>query len=167
MNKATAGAALLGSYALGRTKNAKLAMAVAAWVIKKNVDTKKITSAITGSPALEAVSEQVRKELLSAGKEVATAVVTARADKLADSLHERTVSLQEQTASELPGKPGKPRQDEEEEEEEDSREEEAEAQEEERPPKAAKPARKKKAADKSAAPRGDRAGTAKKRRQEG
>jgi chromatin remodeling complex protein RSC6 len=160
MSKATAGAALLGGYALGRTKNAKLAMAVAAWVIKRNVDTKKITSAITSSPALDAVSEQIRKDLLSAGKEVATAVVAARADKLADSLHERTVSLQEQTVSDLPGKK------EAEEEEEDRQEEEPEAQEEERPRKAAKPARKKKAAE-SAAPRGDRAGTAKKRRQEG
>ncbi|MBT2394859.1 hypothetical protein [Streptomyces sp. ISL-100] len=163
MSKATAGAALLGGYALGRTKNAKLAMAVAAWVIKRNVDTKKITSAITGSPALDAVSEQIRKDLLSAGKEVATAVVAARADKLADSLHERTVSLREQAVPDLPGQEEAEA---EEEEEEEDRREEAEAQEEERPRKAAKPARKKKAADKSAPPR-DRAGTAKKRRQEG
>ncbi|MFD5102463.1 hypothetical protein [Streptomyces albidochromogenes] len=101
MNKAMTGAALLGGYLLGRTKKGKLAMAVAAWAMKKNVDTKKITSAVTGSPAMDVLNEQVRKDLLNAGKDVSAAAVGALADRLADSLHERTVSLQEETSASL------------------------------------------------------------------
>ncbi len=175
MRKAATGAALLGGYALGRTKSAKLAMAVAAWVIKKNVDTKKITSAIAGagSPAMDAVSEQVRKELVTAGKEASAAAVGAWADRLADSLHERTARLQEEAPGDKDAKGT-----------EDTKKADTETEEEPdtdkgadtdtdtdtdkpsraRARKAEKPAGRKKAAGAPAAPRGDRRGGGTKRR---
>ncbi|MEU7278316.1 hypothetical protein AB0A69_05925 [Streptomyces sp. NPDC045431] len=93
------GAALIGGYVLGRTKKAKVAIALASWVLRKKIDPKKVASLVTDSPALDALGEQIREELLTAGKEAAVTAVATRADRLADSLHERTLSLRQ----EIPG----------------------------------------------------------------
>jgi hypothetical protein len=95
MNNATIGAALLGGYVLGRTKKGKLAVTVATWMLRKKINPKEIASAVTGSPAMDALGERIRKELVTAGKEAATTAVAARADRLADSLHSRTAGLRE------------------------------------------------------------------------
>ncbi|MGA4954582.1 hypothetical protein [Streptomyces lavendulocolor] len=95
MNNATIGAALLGGYVLGRTKKGKLAVTAATWMLRKKINPKEIASAVTGSPAMDALGERIRKELVTAGKEAATTAVAARADRLADSLHSRTAGLRE------------------------------------------------------------------------
>ncbi|MGA5168720.1 MULTISPECIES: hypothetical protein [Streptomyces] len=95
MNNATIGAALLGGYVLGRTKKGKLAVTAATWMLRKKINPKEIASAVTGSPAIDALGERIRKELVTAGKEAATTAVAARADRLADSLHSRTAGLRE------------------------------------------------------------------------
>ncbi|MGW0548698.1 hypothetical protein [Streptomyces altiplanensis] len=160
-------------------------MAVAAWVIKKNVDTKKITSAIAeaGSPAMDAISGQVRKELVGAGKEASAAAVGTWADRLADSLHERTVRLQEEPPGDKDAKgPEDTKEPKEPEEPKGAKKAETETEEEPdtdrgadtetetdkpsraRARKAEKPAARKKAAGGPAAPRGDRRGGGTKRR---
>jgi hypothetical protein len=96
MSNTMTGAALLSGYVLGRTKKAKVAIAVASWVLRKKIDPKKVTSQITGSPALGALRDQMREELLTAGKEAAASAVAARADRLADALHQRTLSLRQE-----------------------------------------------------------------------
>ncbi|MGA5420092.1 ABC transporter substrate-binding protein [Streptomyces lavendulocolor] len=95
MNNATIGAALLGGYVLGRTKKGKLAVTAATWMLRKKINPKEIASAVTGSPAMDALGERIRKELVTAGKEAATTAVAARADRLADTLHSRTAGLRE------------------------------------------------------------------------
>ncbi|MHC3389228.1 hypothetical protein ACLQ2E_07155 [Streptomyces lavendulocolor] len=95
MNNATIGAALLGGYVLGRTKKGKLAVTAATWMLRKKINPKEIASAVTGSPAIDALGERIRKELVTAGKEAATTAVAARADRLADTLHSRTAGLRE------------------------------------------------------------------------
>ncbi|WP_052411411.1 hypothetical protein [Streptomyces sp. NRRL S-118] len=102
MSNTMTGAALLSGYVLGRTKKAKVAIAVASWVLRKKIDPKKVTSQITGSPALSTLRDQMREELLTAGKEAAASAVAARADRLADTLHQRTLSLRQ----EVPGAAG-------------------------------------------------------------
>ncbi|MFJ8589409.1 hypothetical protein ACIRD2_32765 [Streptomyces sp. NPDC093595] len=102
MSNTMTGAALLSGYVLGRTKKAKVAIAVASWVLRKKIDPKKVTSQITGSPALGALRDQMREELLTAGREAAASAVAARADRLADALHQRTLSLRQ----EAPGAAG-------------------------------------------------------------
>ncbi|MFJ8647469.1 hypothetical protein ACIRNI_15270 [Streptomyces sp. NPDC093546] len=99
MTNMMTGAALVGGYVLGRTKKAKVAIALATWVLRKKIDPKKVASLVTDSPALDALGEQIREELVTAGKEAAATAVAARADRLADSLHERTLSLRQ----EIPG----------------------------------------------------------------
>ncbi|WP_256106032.1 histone protein [Streptomyces sp. ODS05-4] len=93
MTNATTGAALIGGYVLGRTKKARLAIAVATWLVRKRIDPKKVSSLIADSPALEGLTGQLRGQLGEAGKKAAISAVTARADRLADQLHTRTERL--------------------------------------------------------------------------
>ncbi|MFC8916091.1 hypothetical protein ACFT5C_10010 [Streptomyces sp. NPDC057116] len=95
MNNATTGAALLSGYVLGRTKKGKLAIAMATWMLRKKINAKDITSAVAGSPAIDALGKQVREDLMTAGKQAAATAVAARADRLADTLHSRTADLRE------------------------------------------------------------------------
>ncbi|RST15850.1 hypothetical protein E2C00_22805 [Streptomyces sp. WAC05374] len=104
MNNATTGAALLSGYVLGRTKKGKLAIAMATWMLRKKINAKDITSAVAGSPAIDALGKQIREDLMTAGKQAATTAVAARADRLADTLHSRTADLREGLPS---GKGGK------------------------------------------------------------
>ncbi|MCQ8771885.1 ABC transporter substrate-binding protein [Streptomyces telluris] len=103
MNNAKMGAAVLGGYMLGRTKKAKLALGLGAMLAGSRVRPGQIGKTLAQSPFLSSVNDQVRKELLSAGKAAATSVMTAKAEHLADSLHERTTGLREKAE---PGKGG-------------------------------------------------------------
>ncbi|MQS16644.1 hypothetical protein F7Q99_31770 [Streptomyces kaniharaensis] len=97
MTKAKIGAAVLGGYVLGRRKKARLALGLGALLAGARVKPKQLADALTSSPLLSGVSEQVRGELVNAGKEAATSVLTTRANSLADSLHERTRGLREKS----------------------------------------------------------------------
>jgi hypothetical protein len=94
MNNAKIGAAVLGGYALGRTKKAKLALSIGAALAGSRVRPGQLGKALDTS-FLSGIRKQVRTELTEASKAAATSVLTAKAESLAETLHERTVGLQE------------------------------------------------------------------------
>lgn len=98
-------AALAGSlaagYLLGRSRRAKLALAVASYLVSNKLRAKPqdllATAAgrLSDSPQLSQLTDQVRGELLSVGREALKAVADRRLGAFADSLAERTKSLSE------------------------------------------------------------------------
>jgi hypothetical protein len=95
MNNAKIGAAVLGGYLLGRTKKAKLALTVGSLMAGSRIKPGQLVKAVQESPFLSDITRQVRTELTGAGKAAATSVLTAKADSLADAIHERTTGLHE------------------------------------------------------------------------
>ncbi len=95
MNNAKIGAALLGGYLLGRTKKGKLALSVGAMLAGSRIRPGQVGKALQDSPFVHTLTDQVRSELTGAGKAAATSILTAKADSLADALHERTAGLRE------------------------------------------------------------------------
>lgn len=89
------GAALVGGYLLGRTKKAKLAIGFGMFLAGKklNLDPTQLGRMLADSPVLGSLNDQVRKELVGATKTAATNALTQRATGLADSLHKRTLEL--------------------------------------------------------------------------
>jgi hypothetical protein len=92
-------AAVVGGYVLGRRKKAKAAIAMGAWLVGKklNLDPQKLLTEVThqlaSSPQLSGLRDQVRDEMLSAGKTMATAIVARQVNKVTSSLQDRTESL--------------------------------------------------------------------------
>lgn len=95
MNNAKIGAALLGGYVLGRTKKAKAAIGLGALLAGSRLKPGQVGKALQQSPFVHTLTDQVRTELADAGKAAATSVLTAKADSLAEALHERTAGLRE------------------------------------------------------------------------
>ncbi|WP_405835845.1 hypothetical protein OG528_02665 [Streptomyces platensis] len=97
MTNAKIGVALVGGYFLGRTKKAKMALGLGLFLAGKklNLDPKQLGTLIANSPVLGPLNDQVRKELVDATKAAAGTALTQRMSGLADSLHERTVALNE------------------------------------------------------------------------
>jgi hypothetical protein len=97
-------AAVVGGYVLGRRKKAKLAITMGAWLVgrKLNLDPKKLLSDIThelaSSPELAGVRDQVRDEVVGAGKTLASDILTHQAGRLAGSLQGHTESLRDKAA---------------------------------------------------------------------
>ncbi|MEV6736680.1 ABC transporter substrate-binding protein [Streptomyces sp. NPDC051104] len=100
MNNAKIGAAVLGGYLLGRTKKGKLALSLGAALAGSRMRPGQVGKLLQDSPVLGNVSKQVRGELAGAGKAAATTVLSAKAESLADALHERTVGLKEKAHGE-------------------------------------------------------------------
>lgn len=98
------GLALAGGYLLGRTKKAKLAIGFGMFLAGKKLplDPKELGRLLSTSPALAGLSDQVRGELVDATKSAASSALTTRMTGLADSLHERTLSLDEGPAGGRP-----------------------------------------------------------------
>ncbi|MEU6368251.1 ABC transporter substrate-binding protein [Streptomyces sp. NPDC046931] len=97
MNNAKIGAAVLAGYLLGRTKKAKLAMSLGAMLAGSRMRPGQLNKLLQDSPLVGNVSEQVRTELADAGKAAATTLLSAKAESLADALHDRTTGLKERT----------------------------------------------------------------------
>ncbi|WOX20394.1 hypothetical protein [Streptomyces solicathayae] len=95
MNNAKIGTALVGGYVLGRTKKAKLAFGLAMALAGSRIKPGQLGKSIAKSPLLSNVNQQVRGELVTAGKAAATTVLNAKAEHLADALHKRTEGLRE------------------------------------------------------------------------
>ncbi|WP_367322940.1 ABC transporter substrate-binding protein [Streptomyces sp. HUAS ZL42] len=106
MNNAKIGAALLGGYALGRTKKAKLAIGLGAALAGSRIRPGQLGKALD-TPFLSTVRKQVRTELADASKAAATSVLTAKAENLADAIHARTEGLQERAHHEGEGEEGR------------------------------------------------------------
>lgn len=112
-NTAKVGVAVASGYLMGRSKKAKLAFALGTWMMGKrlSLDAGKLAreglSALTSSPELTRLTDEVRDELLGAGRAAAISMLTQRVEKLADSLHQRTEALTggEPEASQQDGEP--------------------------------------------------------------
>jgi len=89
------GVALVGGYLLGRTKKAKMAIGLGMFLAGKklSLDPRELGKLIANSPVLGTLNDQARKELVDATKTAATTALTKRMGGLADSLHERTLNL--------------------------------------------------------------------------
>ncbi|MFJ8361572.1 hypothetical protein [Streptomyces sp. NPDC093984] len=121
MNNAKIGAAVLGGYLLGRTKKGKLALSLGAALAGSRMRPGQVGKLLQDSPVLGNVSKQVRSELAGAGKAAATTVLSAKAESLADALHQRTVGLKDKAHGE--GGRGRDEEARDEEEREENREE--------------------------------------------
>lgn len=95
MTNAKIGAAVLGGYLLGRTKKGKLALSLGAALAGSRMRPGQVGKLLEDTPLLGNVSKQVRTELTEAGKAAATTVLSAKAESLADALHQRTAGLHE------------------------------------------------------------------------
>ncbi|MFE3170863.1 hypothetical protein ACFXPA_09895 [Amycolatopsis sp. NPDC059090] len=97
-------AAVVGGYVLGRRKKAKLAITMGAWLVgrKLNLDPKKLLSDLThelaSSPELAGVRDQVRDEVVGAGKTLAADILAHQAGRLAGSLQGHTENLRDKAA---------------------------------------------------------------------
>lgn len=106
-NKSALAAALMGGYLLGRTKKGKMAFALATFVAGRRFGLNPRGLAGEGmrrlseSPQFGEVVEQVRGELLHAGRAAARALAERRMDALAGSLRSLTDGL----AGQLPETP--------------------------------------------------------------
>ncbi|MFH8623330.1 ABC transporter substrate-binding protein [Streptomyces vietnamensis] len=87
------GTALIGGYLLGRTKKGKLALSIAMAMAGSRIKPGQLGKSIAHSPFLSSVNQQVRGELVTAGKAAATTVLNAKAEHLADALHDRTEGM--------------------------------------------------------------------------
>lgn len=141
--------ALAGGYLLGRTKKAKLALAAASIVLgrRKGLNPQRLLTEglkkLSDMPEFSQLNDQLRGELMTAGRSLVMAAANRRLDSLSNALHDRTESLSgltggdeeedEEPEDEL-------EEDEDEEEAEDGEEEDEEEPEEE--PRERRPARK-------------------------
>ncbi|MBZ6292310.1 hypothetical protein KVH30_14395 [Streptomyces olivaceus] len=92
-------AAVAGGYLLGRTKKARLAFAVGSYLVgrRMGVSPGQVLSQRLGGlqqvPQLRELTEQMRGELLTAGRAAVTAAANRRLTSLADGLRDRTDAL--------------------------------------------------------------------------
>lgn len=95
MTNGKIGAAVVGGYLLGRTKKAKLAIGLGMFLAGKklSLNPQQIGQLIKDNPALSALSNQVRGELVDATKSAAGSALTQRMTRLSDSLQDRTEAL--------------------------------------------------------------------------
>ncbi|WP_055556082.1 hypothetical protein [Streptomyces sp. NBRC 110028] len=87
--------AVAGGYLLGRTKKAKLALGLGMLLAGKKIslDPQQLARAVADSPLLSGLNAQARKDLAGAARTAATSALSTRMNGLADSLHDRTLSL--------------------------------------------------------------------------
>lgn len=95
MTNGKIGAAVVGGYLLGRTKKAKLAIGLGMFLAGKklSLNPQQIGKLVKDNPALSALSDQVRGELVDATKSAAGSALTQRMTRLSDSLQDRTEAL--------------------------------------------------------------------------
>ncbi|MFE4960063.1 hypothetical protein ACFRCW_40365 [Streptomyces sp. NPDC056653] len=94
-NSGKIGLALVGGYLLGRTKKAKMAIGFGMFLAGKKIplDLRELSRVVSKSPVWGVLNDQVRTELLDATKSAATSALTHRVSGMTDSLHERTLAL--------------------------------------------------------------------------
>lgn len=98
-SKAVVVAGMAAGYLLGRTKKAKLAIAVASFALGRRgrFSAKELVAdglrKLEGSSHVSQLSEQVRDQLLTAGRSAMHATVNRGADSFADALADRTKLL--------------------------------------------------------------------------
>ncbi|MGW1733915.1 histone protein [Streptomyces sp. NPDC001999] len=142
--KMTLAAALVGGYVLGRTKKGKLALSVGTYLAGKRLGLEPRQLATEGMrrlgeiPQVAELQDQLKGELLEAGRKAVTTAATRGMGNLADTLRDRTAALgakkeaepEEDTEEEGPEEEEEGPEEEPEEEEEEPEEEEEEEEEE-------------------------------------
>lgn len=98
-DKMKIGAAIAGGYLLGRTKKGKVALSLALWLAgSTGLDPKRLIRKglveVARSPDVRNLAEQIRGPVTEAGRNALVATIESRVNRLADTLHERTASLQ-------------------------------------------------------------------------
>ncbi|WP_328564281.1 hypothetical protein [Streptomyces coelicoflavus] len=92
-------AAVAGGYLLGRTKKAKFAFAVGSYLVGRRVGLSpgqvlgQGLGGLQRTPQVRELTDQVRGELLTAGRAAVTAAANRRLTSLADTLRDRTDAL--------------------------------------------------------------------------
>ncbi|MFD7614715.1 hypothetical protein [Streptomyces sp. NPDC059828] len=89
------GVALVGGYFLGRTRKARMAIGLGMFLAgrKLDLDPRHLGKVLANSSLLGPLNDQVRRELFEATRSAATTALSERATSLADSLHQRTLEL--------------------------------------------------------------------------
>ncbi|MFE7891585.1 DNA primase [Streptomyces sp. SS1-1] len=104
MNRVGLGLAIGAGYVLGRTKKAKMALAVGGLVAGKKLNltpkalAELVTTQLAGNPQFKELGDQLRQDLSGVGKAASGALVERQIAALADRLHGRTAEVREQLA---------------------------------------------------------------------
>ena len=104
--KLTLAAALMGGYVLGRTKKGRLALTVATYLAGRRFGLEPRQLAAEGMrrlgevPQVAELQEQLRGEVLEAGRKAVTAAADRGMATLADTLSDRTARLRERAEDE-------------------------------------------------------------------
>jgi hypothetical protein len=99
-NKLLLAAALAGGYVLGRTRKGRLALTAASYLAGRRLGIDPRNLVTRGAkklgeiPQVAELGDQVRGELMTAGREAVSAAADRRLSALADSVHERTLRLE-------------------------------------------------------------------------
>jgi hypothetical protein len=100
INRTALAAAVAGGYVLGRTKKGRMALAVGAYLAgqRTGLTPQKLMAqgvkTLKDAPQLAGLSDQVRGELMDAGRQALAATADRKMAGLADALHERTQRLE-------------------------------------------------------------------------
>ncbi|MFE1202478.1 hypothetical protein ACFW5V_12350 [Streptomyces sp. NPDC058762] len=98
-NRTAMAAAVAGGYLLGRTKKAKLAFAVGSYLVGRRAGLspgRLLGQGLGGlqrTPQVQELTDQVRGDLLTAGRAAVTAAANRRLTGFADTLRDRTDAL--------------------------------------------------------------------------
>ncbi|MGW1403413.1 DNA primase [Streptomyces sp. NPDC002405] len=108
MNRVALGLALGAGYLLGRTKKAKLALAVGSMVAGKKLNlgprgiAELVNRQMVNNPQFKEIGDQLREELRGVGKAASGAMVERQMNALADRLHGRTAQVRDELAGVVP-----------------------------------------------------------------
>jgi hypothetical protein len=138
INRTALAAAVAGGYVLGRTKKGRMALAVGTYLAGRRLglDPQQLMAqgvkTLKDAPQLAGLGDQVRGELMDAGRQALAATADRKMAGLADALHERTQRLEgrgeadekDQRDTEAADGADEPEEDQKEEPEEDQKEQE-------------------------------------------
>ncbi|MER5743307.1 histone protein [Streptomyces sp. NPDC002225] len=100
VNRLLLAGALAGGYVLGRTKKGRLALTVASYAAGRHFGVEPVKLMSEGArrlgeiPQVADLGDQLRGDLMTAGREAVSAAAGRRLSSFADSLHERTLELE-------------------------------------------------------------------------
>ncbi|MFI1166213.1 DNA primase [Streptomyces sp. NPDC020801] len=108
MNRVGLGLAIGAGYLLGRTKKAKLALAVGSLVAGKKMNlgprgiADLVNKQLKDNPQFKEIGDQLRQDLRGVGKAASGAMVERQMTALADRLHGRTTQVRDELAGVVP-----------------------------------------------------------------
>ncbi|MGA4838702.1 DNA primase [Streptomyces sp. G45] len=109
MNRTALGLAVGAGYVLGRTKKAKLALAVGTLVAGKKLQlnpaalAQAVTRQIQDNPQFKEIGDQLRQDLKGVGKAATGTLLDRPIGSLADRLHDRTLDVRDRIEGVVPG----------------------------------------------------------------